>query len=158
MSGTTINYSGAAFNFTVQTTGLYDLTAFGAQGGSGYAGGSGGNGGEIGGDFSLTAGEQLTIIVGGGGGYGTSARGAGGGGGGGGGSFVIETFDGTNIVQIPLVIAGGGGGGGYPASYGNGGGGNTGRSGASGYYGKPDRGQVGGGRWHERKRRERRQL
>ena len=76
-------YTGSLVTFTVPTTDTYQITAFGAQGGSGaYAGG--GRGAEIGGDFALTAGEVLQIAVGGAGSnqlYGGS--------GGGGGSFVI---------------------------------------------------------------------
>ena len=72
------------------TTGSYQILAFGAQGGNA----AGGLGAEIGGDFTLTAGESLQIAVGGIGG------------GGGGGSFVISPGN------APLVIAGGGGGGG----------------------------------------------
>lgn len=89
--------------FTVPTTAIYQILAFGAQGGSGNFGGTigaGGRGAEIGGDFSLTAGEVLQIAVGGAGGS------LGAGGGGGGGSFVVGPGD------TPLVIAGGGGGGG----------------------------------------------
>jgi len=88
--------------WTVPATGVYRITAFGAQGD-----GFGGGGAEIGGDFSLTSGQVLSIAVGG---YGGDAAGEGGGGGGaggggGGGSFV--TLSGN-----ALVIAGGGGGAG----------------------------------------------
>jgi hypothetical protein len=62
--------------------------------------GAGGRGAEIGGDFSLTAGEMLRIAVGGAGSDGLRA------GAGGGGSFVVGPND------TPMVIAGGGGGGG----------------------------------------------
>ncbi len=100
-------YSGSLINFTIPTTDTYQILAFGAQGG-GTAGtqgspGSGGLGAEIGGDFSLTAGEVLQIAVGGAGimpGSGTAS-------GGGGGSFVVGPGN------TPLVIAGGGGGSGY---------------------------------------------
>jgi hypothetical protein len=97
------NYTGSLVDFTVPTTGDYQILAYGAQGG---AGGfptiiaSGGLGAEIGGDFNLTFGEVLQIAVGGVGG-----SGVGDGGGGGGGSFVVGPND------TPLVIAGGGGGG-----------------------------------------------
>jgi hypothetical protein len=97
---TTINYTGSTVLWTVPETGTYDITAFGAQGGTSGLGASGGKGAEIGGDFSLTAGEQLSIAVGGVGGSG----GGGDGGGGGGGSFVTSS-------GLKLVIAGGGGGG-----------------------------------------------
>ena len=99
-------YSGSLVNFTIPTTDSYQILAFGAQGGSatlcgdlGCVTGSGGLGAEIGGDFLLTAGENLQIAVGGVGSD-TSP------GGGGGGSFVVGPGN------MPLVIAGGGGGGG----------------------------------------------
>jgi hypothetical protein len=99
-------YTGKIVTYTVPETGTYRITAFGAQGGSAsFSSGSinvvgpGGRGAEIGGDFSLTAGEMLEIAVGGAGGSGD--------GGGGGGSFVVGPGN------TPLVIAGGGGGGGF---------------------------------------------
>ena len=76
---TTFNETGGIVTYTVPTTGIYDIVAYGAQGG----GGAGGLGAEIGGDVSLTAGEVLTIAVGGQGG--TYNRGYSGGG----GSFVV---------------------------------------------------------------------
>ena len=82
--------------FTAPTDGIYEIVAFGAQGGSSFGHG-GGLGAEIGGDFVLTAGETLRIAVGAMGG--SSAVG-----GGGGGSFVVDPG------SMPLVIAGGGGG------------------------------------------------
>ena len=94
-------YTGSLVTFTVPTTDSYQILAFGAQGGSAISGnliGPGGLGAEIGGDFSLTAGEVLQIAVGGVGLPGSS--------GGGGGSFVVGSGN------APLVIAGGGGGGG----------------------------------------------
>jgi hypothetical protein len=97
-------YTGSLVDFTVPTTGTYQILAFGAQGGNGggFGGigvGAGGLGAEIGGDFILTAGEVLQIAVGG-----VGSRNDGGGGGG--GSFVVGPDN------TPLVIAGGGGGGG----------------------------------------------
>ena len=99
--------------FVVQQTGVYDILAFGAQGGPGEEGG-GGVGAKVGGDFNLTAGEILSIIVGGKGGAASGAPGTPGtpGGGGGGGTFVL-TSTGTAL----LIAAGGGGaseGGGGP--------------------------------------------
>jgi hypothetical protein len=97
-------YTGSVVNFTVPTTDTYQILAFGAQGGTvTFLGtvGAGGHGAEIGGDFSLTAGEILQIAVGGsGGGVGGTSSG------GGGGSFVVGSGN------TPLVIAGGGGGAG----------------------------------------------
>jgi len=148
MSGTTFSYDGAIVqSFTAETTGTYDITAYGGQGGQGGVsfnpvGGTGGLGAEIGGDFSLTAGEILQIVVGGAG-YG-NGNGAGGGGG---GSFVIETFDGTSAVDTPLLIAGGGGGGGFnnnKPGY-QGGGGQVGGSGQTGSYGGGAGGSGGSG-------------
>src|SRR5947207_14515050 len=81
-------FTGSVVTFTVPTTGSYQILAFGAQGGNSEirAGsfGVGGLGAQIGGDFSLTAGEILQIAVGGSGG--SDNRG---GGGGGGASFVV---------------------------------------------------------------------
>src|SRR5207253_1975410 len=102
-------YTGNLIAFTVPTTGLYQILAFGAQGGTGSflpgQGGLGGRGAEIGGDFNLTGGEILQIAVGGAGS--DHFPGGAGGGGGGGGSFVVGPDN------APLVIAGGGGGGGF---------------------------------------------
>jgi hypothetical protein len=145
MSSTTFNYTGAIVQtYTVTVTGTYDITAYGAQGGQGGNpnGGSGGLGAEIGGELFLTQGEVLQIVVGGAGGFG-----GGGGGGGGGGTFVIETYNGTNAVHIPLVIAGGGGGGAFNNNLPNflGDAGQTGTSGSSGRYGGGAGGTGGAG-------------
>jgi hypothetical protein len=84
--------------FTALVDGIYEITADGASGGNTSIGG-GGFGAEIGGKFTLTAGEILTVYVGGQGADSATA-----GAGGGGGSFVIAPGD------NPLVIASGGGG------------------------------------------------
>ena len=103
----TIAYSGNIQTFTVQSSGYYDITADGAQGGNATTGGSpGGLGAMASGDIYLQAGATLEIVVGGVGGNGFDA-----GGGGGGGSFVIETNSGSDAVDVNEVIAGGGGGG-----------------------------------------------
>jgi hypothetical protein len=94
-------FTGSVVDFAVPTTDTYQILAFGAQGGDSAFGGTGGRGAEIGGDFSLTAGDALQIAVGG---AGMSSND--GGGAGGGGTFVIGPGN------APLVIAGGGGGGG----------------------------------------------
>lgn len=125
MSGT-FTFSGIVQTDTITTTGTYHIVADGAQGGAGYNGAVGGDGAEVGGDFVLTAGDVIEIVVGGAGGTGSA-------GGGGGGSFVIETFDGANTVHTPLVIAGGGGGGSFSGNSGTGG--FTGTSGGNGGYG-----------------------
>ena len=101
----TIAYSGAIVNFTVPA-GVTTLTidAKGAQGGYGTTTYTGGLGARMKGDFSVTPGQILKVLVGQQGGNMTSYRS----GGGGGGTFVV-----TN-ANAPLVIAGGGsGGGGY---------------------------------------------
>jgi hypothetical protein len=103
------SYTGSAVTYTVPKTGLYQIIAYGAQGGSSQLGtvvGAGGRGAEIGGNFNLTAGEALQIAVGGVGADNAGLNIFGASGGGGGGSFVV----GPN--NTPLVIAGGGGGGG----------------------------------------------
>ena len=72
-------------------TGLYDITAYGAQGGN-----NGGLGAKIGGDISLTAGETLDILVGG-------SRGVVGGGG---GSYIASST--TNLVETAGFQSGNG--------------------------------------------------
>jgi hypothetical protein len=97
---TVFDYTGTVETFDVTTTGVYDITAFGAQGG-GYASfGAGGLGAEIGGNVTLSAGTILTILVGGAGGGGVDASG------GGGSTWIVDG-------ATPLVVAGGGGGGAY---------------------------------------------
>jgi hypothetical protein len=82
--------------WTVPATGTYSIEAWGAQGGGG--GYNGGFGARMKGDFTLTQGEIIRILVGqtGGNSYG----------GGGGGTFVIRTP--YNTTQSILIIAGGG--------------------------------------------------
>jgi hypothetical protein len=130
--------------FTAPVTGVYDILAFGAQGGAGRDGRdfeSGGLGAEVGGDFNLTAGEVLSVVIGGmgGGGAGLSA-----GGGGGGGTFVLTS------TTTALLIAGGGGGGAGSGEGGSGlmtgdGGGAGGASGIGGFSGGGGGGGGGGG-------------
>ncbi len=155
MSGTVTSgdneftYTDVVEYVTVATSGVYDITAFGASGG-GSGSKTGGGGAEIGGNVTLTAGEVLEIVVGGAGGSGGSY------GGGGGGSFVLEDNDGT---LTPLVIAGGGGGATYngngspglTTTYGGNGGGNgsgaggtNGNGGGGGYYAGAGGGGGGG--------------
>lgn len=102
-----IDYTGNVVDYSIPSTGDYQIQAYGAQGGSlsvnpSGPGGPGGLGAEIEGDFNLHAHDVLQIAVGG---SGVSGNTLNGGGGGGGGSFVV--FD-----NMPLVIAGGGGGAG----------------------------------------------
>jgi hypothetical protein len=115
------DFTGSLDTFTAPVTGSYRILAFGAQGGGDDAS-RGGNGAEIGGEFSLTAGEVLQIAVGGGGGVGP----------GGGGSW----FSG-------LAGGGGGFGGGGGRGFGPSGGGGGGYSGGGGGNGGGGRG--GGG-------------
>jgi hypothetical protein len=106
---TSFTYSGQIIQYTVTTTGVYSIAAYGAQGGSsGYS--TGGLGAEIVGDFTLTTGEVLDILVGG---QGATYRSAGGGG----GTFVIAAPAGGTGSGTKLVIAGGGGGS-YAGYYG----------------------------------------
>src|SRR5215471_17862852 len=118
------NFTGSIVSFTAPVTGVYDIDAFGAQGGvnTGVVVNSAGLGAEAGGQFSLTAGQMLSILVGGQGGNGRGLDG----GGGGGGSFV-ELANSPNTL---LVAAGGGGGAGTLFS---GVGGQSGTSGAGGH-------------------------
>jgi hypothetical protein len=84
-NATAIDYSGGAVTWTAPSSGVYEILAYGANGGGSYGEG-GGSGAEIGGSFLLTAGEALGITVGGVGENGGYCCGAGGGGG---GSFVL---------------------------------------------------------------------
>jgi hypothetical protein len=97
---TTFDFTGAVQTFDVLTTGIYDITAAGGQGGFG------GGGAVIGGDVKLTAGETVIILVGEGD---TPTSGAGAGGGG--GTFVSLSPAGPSALDNLLVVAGGGGGG-----------------------------------------------
>lgn len=89
------------YSFSVVTSGIYDITAYGAQGGNSFESSLGGSGARSGGDFFLSVGDILNIVVGGAGKSGSASAG----GGGGGGSFVFRN-------NVAIVIAGGGGGGG----------------------------------------------
>jgi hypothetical protein len=132
--------------WTVPTTATYRIEARGAAGGISTDSISGGAGAEMIGNFALTSGEIIKILVGQ---MGLAGNGSSRGGGGGGGTFVTRQND------TILVIAGGGGGGGNNPSTGlaastgtsgvNGelstnGGGNRGAGGTSG-------GGGGGGDW-----------
>lgn len=114
-------YTGKIQTYTVPTTGIYDITLAGAQGGAVVSGGTGGEGAVVSGDISLNAGEVLQIVVGGQGGSGAAASA----GGGGGGSFVYVTG-----ASEPLIVAGGGGG---ADANGDGGSGRTGTAGQNGF-------------------------
>lgn len=90
--------------WTVPAGGLYQIEAFGAQGG-GSSTRPGGRGARMRGEFFLNGGVNLNIIVGQTGNI-TSGNSPSGNRGGGGGSFV---WDASNTSQ-PLIAAGGGGG------------------------------------------------
>ncbi|MFH0888660.1 MAG: glycine rich domain-containing protein, partial [Planctomycetota bacterium] len=98
---TSTGQSGTIQTWTVPSNGTYQIEVYGAQGGN-TSGGTytGGLGARMRGDFTLTAGQGLRILVGQQG-TGTSFSYSGGGG----GSFV------TTSTNSPLIIAGGGGGG-----------------------------------------------
>jgi len=85
--------------FTIPRTGKYRINVAGARGGEGSTAGSPGAGANIIGDFDLSSGQELNIIVG----QSSSANGEGSGGGG--GSFVWD-----KQTETPLIVAGGGGG------------------------------------------------
>jgi hypothetical protein len=132
-SATTINFTGTIFDFTVPTSGLYDIVASGGQGGPGYHV-SGAQGASAGGDVFLASGTMLQIVVGGMGGAGNGVNGVGAayGGGGGGGSFV---FEGSTLL---LAAGGGGGAGGFVTGTG------LGQAGTSGQAGRGPNGGAGG--------------
>lgn len=101
---TSIGYSGSIVDYTVLTTGVYNITAYGALGG-GVGTYAGGLNAKVSADFNLTAGSVLDILVGS---HGAAGSYNGVGGGGGGGSFVAE----ANGTAIPTLLAAAGGGGG----------------------------------------------
>ena len=121
----TFAYTGAAQAFTVPAgCSQMSVVAWGAGGGSSsVSGGNGGAGAYAAGTFSVTGGQQYTIVVGRGGFIGSpSAQGAvyGGGGTGGGGYAQFYAFAGSggggSFVQFngaDLLVAAGGGGGGW---------------------------------------------
>lgn len=92
-----VTVSGGKQIWTVPTTGTYIIEAFGAQGASAQSGRVGGRGARMRGEFSLTAGTRLTLVVG------QAGTSDGCSGGGGGGSYVANG-------STPLLVAAGGGG------------------------------------------------
>jgi hypothetical protein len=93
------SYTGGIQNYIVPTTGVYDIQAWGAQGGSGTtASDIGGYGAYLSALFDLTAGTDLEIVVGGAGLTGDFDGTFGGGGGG--GSFVY-----TGAIPEPSTWA-----------------------------------------------------
>ncbi|WP_317897578.1 T9SS type A sorting domain-containing protein [Aurantibacillus circumpalustris] len=89
--------------WTVPATGMYGIRSIGASGGSPISGciTPGGKGAYIYGEFNLTVGQVIKILVGQAGSPSTSSED----GGGGGGSYV------TTSASVAMVVAGGGGGG-----------------------------------------------
>uniref|UniRef100_A0A1I8I988 receptor protein-tyrosine kinase n=1 Tax=Macrostomum lignano TaxID=282301 RepID=A0A1I8I988_9PLAT len=95
--------NGSIQRVLINTTGCYMIKAAGARGGDNLmTSTSGGQGAQVSARVNLTAGTQLSIVVGQ---MGGSTYLASEGGGGGGGSFVYRTGD-----QLLLLAAGGGGG------------------------------------------------
>lgn len=99
----TFNYTGAIVKYVVPDSVLsISIQAYGAQGGNT----NGGLGAGIYGEFAVTAGDTLNIVVGQQGNV-NSCGGSNASGGGGGGSFVWNPLS----TAFPLIAAGGGGGG-----------------------------------------------
>jgi type II secretory pathway pseudopilin PulG len=133
--------------WTVPYTGAYNILVKGAKGGNGNNGGSAtesGNGAEMQGDFNLTKGQVLKILVGQ---MGSNSSTIDTGGGGGGGTFIVLDDN------TPLIIAGGGGAGGDNGPVGSGGttsttgltGGNSGGAGGTNGSGGTGYSTAGGG-------------
>jgi hypothetical protein len=125
-------FTGSETNITLNP-GTYDITAYGAKGGSfepSAANRPGGLGAEMSAEFNFSAPTTLVLLVGGSGGTGVYY-----GGGGGGGSFIVN---GTTA----LVVAGAGGGG---SSSGVGGPGVTTTSGGTFGFGAGTGGSEGSG-------------
>ncbi|GAB5388580.1 MAG: hypothetical protein Alpg2KO_15480 [Alphaproteobacteria bacterium] len=141
--------SGGIQQWTVPETGTYRIEAAGAQAGDGHNS-NGGTGAIVSGEYNLTQGDVLNIIVGqqGGNGIPSLCGGGSGGGGGGGGSYVYINATDAN----PMIAAGGGGGGhatnnhGNPASTGTDGVRGNGTHGTTGRHARPaGSGGNGGG-------------
>lgn len=149
-----VSVSGGYQSWVVPVTGTYRIEAWGGQGGraTSYSY-QGGQGARMRGDFSLTQGETLLILVG------QQAQSNSHGGGGGGGSFVTR---GTSRGSSTLLLAAGGGGGagtsggrsgyhgttstsGSSATYSGGSGGNGGSSGNNSGWGGGGAGFSGNG-------------
>ncbi len=96
--------------YVIPSTGYYDFTVAGAQGGPSAVSApfpsdnSGGAGAVVGGELFLDAGDKLDIVVGGGGADGQVGNGYGGSGGG--GSFVFSgglLFAAGGAAAVPLI-------------------------------------------------------
>lgn len=97
------NYTGSQGTYIVPYTGLYTITADGAQG-SNYGDNRGGPGGQVSAKVWLVAGEELTYTVGGQNGFGSGRGGTGTAYGNGGGATKI-----TSDIRGLIAVAGGGG-------------------------------------------------
>ena len=95
--------------WTVPWTGNYRIEAWGAAGSGGNGGGAGGSGAKVQGDFTLTQGTKIRILVGQMGATSNPNVSDGASGSGGGGTFVISGASGTDDSQVLLIAAGGGG-------------------------------------------------
>jgi prepilin-type N-terminal cleavage/methylation domain-containing protein len=144
-NATSTGSTGTIQTWTVPATGTYTIEAWGAQGGIplGVSDSNRGLGAKMQGDFALTSGQVIKIVVGQGGTQNTSGNTANGGGAGGGGSFVW-----INGQTTPLIVAGGGGGGsiinGGVAPYWYGVGGAIGINGLPSYSNVSNNGTAGG--------------
>jgi hypothetical protein len=100
IDGTVFGFTGSIADYIAPATGVYDIVAEGAQGGSQTSAflNPGGAGAEVGGDVWLPVGTELAIVVGG---AGESALYAGGGGG---GSFVWIASE-PSVVPEPSTWA-----------------------------------------------------
>ncbi len=96
INGVVFSSGGIFFPYTILKTGLYMITADGAQGGATTTGMVGGFGAQITGKMEFTAGTELGIV----GGL-AGVIGLAGGGGGGGGSFVYMMSAGSEPPAIP---------------------------------------------------------
>ena len=104
-----LNVSTQGFQqFAICHAGTYEITAYGANGGSPVSAGGGGKGAIANGTFTFTNGQKLTIVVGQPGARSNTNNGDRDAGGGGGGSFV---FSGTSISTDSVLVAAGGGAG-----------------------------------------------
>jgi len=156
--------TGSETNITLNP-GIYDITAYGAQGGNGggSSGFTGGFGAKMEAQFYLPTSTTLTLLIGVSGGVGNGGGGGGGGDSffGNGGSGVTSAGDGGgnggNGGYLGGATDGGGGGGGYLGNGGNGGSGgsssgsggssfiNGGNGGGGGYDANRSGGYGGGG-------------
>ena len=144
-----VTLSSGVQQWIVPSTGTYEIEVAAAKGGTGNVSNySGGNGARMRGDFQLTEGMVLNIVVGQQGTNGSSSSPAGGGG----GSFVYT----GSIGGSGLYIAAGGGGGGGEESTANGYSGTSseqgynyfGSSGTIGYGGTSGTKVTGGAGWY----------